>query len=140
MPAQKGEQQAAAQPDKAGPAQPEHPQATQKVTGLQRRPFSDPNTVWKGRPYWDTLKTDYWLQTFVRHATRKNDWYYKDRCGVNRGPATVPTLREAWVHGLIDHNTQVWGQGLIDFLPIKNVRTLEGQIRTPEGVRKTPSC
>jgi hypothetical protein len=73
------------------------------------------------------------LITYVRMATRKNLWYYRDRCGVARGPAPVPTLREAWVHGLIDQNTLVWGQGLIDFLPIKNVRTLVPQIRTPEG-------
>ena len=37
------------------------------------------------------------------------------------------------VHGIIDENTLVWGQGLADWLPIRNVRTLVAQIRTMEG-------
>ncbi len=37
------------------------------------------------------------------------------------------------VHGVIDENTLVWGQGLMDWLPVRNVRTLVPQIRTPEG-------
>ena len=41
-------------------------------------------------------------------------------------------LREAWVHGVIDENTLVWGQGLIDWLPARNIRTLIPQIRTLE--------
>lgn len=35
--------------------------------------------------------------------------------------------------GVIDANTLIWGQGLADFIPIKNVRTLVPQIRTVEG-------
>lgn len=73
------------------------------------------------------------LINYVRNATKKNIWYYRDRCGVARGPAPLPTLKEAWTHGLIDEYTLVWGQGLVDFLPIRNVRTLTAQIRTPEG-------
>ena len=42
-------------------------------------------------------------------------------------------LREAWCSGVIDENTLVWGQGLGDWLPVKNVRTLIPQIRTLEG-------
>jgi hypothetical protein len=45
----------------------------------------------------------------------------------------VPVLREAWVQGIVDENTLVWGSGLIDWLPIRNVRTLVPQIRTVEG-------
>jgi hypothetical protein len=37
------------------------------------------------------------------------------------------------VNGTIDDSTLVWGQGLADWLPIKNVRTLVPQIRTIEG-------
>jgi GYF domain 2 len=81
-----------------------------------------------------------WLINYVRMATKKNVWYYRDRCGVARGPAPLPTLKEAWVHGLIDEHTMVWGQGLADFLPIKNVRTLVPQIRTPEGSRPALHC
>lgn len=52
---------------------------------------------------------------------------------VPRGPCSLPVLREAWVHGVIDENTLVWGQGLMDWLPVRNVRTLVPQIRTVEG-------
>ena len=40
---------------------------------------------------------------------------------------------DAQVHGVIDENTLIWGQGLMDWLPVRNVRTLVPQIRTPEG-------
>ena len=51
-----------------------------------------------------------------------------------RGPCNISVLRECWVHGVIDDGTLVWGQGLIDWLPVKNVRTLVPQIRTLEGM------
>ena len=70
---------------------------------------------------------------YVRELTKKNVWYYRDRISVPRGPCTLPVLREAWVNGVIDENTLIWGQGLIDWLPAKNIRTLIPQIRTPEG-------
>ena len=38
------------------------------------------------------------------------------------------------MHGVIDEHTLVWGQGLGDWLPVRNVRTLVPQIRTFEGV------
>ena len=57
----------------------------------------------------------------------------RDRMSVPRGPCTLPIMREAWVHGVIDQNTLVWGQGLADWLPIRNVKTLVPQIRTVEG-------
>ena len=44
----------------------------------------------------------------------------------------LPTLREAWVSGTVDENTLIWGEGLGDFIPIRNVTTLVAQIRTPE--------
>lgn len=56
---------------------------------------------------------------------------------VPRGPCSLPVLREAWVHGVVDENTLVWGQGLADWLPIRNVRTLVPQIRTVEGKRRS---
>ena len=52
---------------------------------------------------------------------------------VPRGPCTLHVLRDCWVHGVVDENTLVWGQGLCDWLPIRNVRTLVPQIRTVEG-------
>ena len=60
--------------------------------------------------------------------------YYRDRLSTPRGPCPLPTLRQAWVAGVIDEDTLVWGHGLMDWLPIRNVRTLVPQIRTPEGV------
>ena len=45
----------------------------------------------------------------------------------------MPVLKEAWVDGVIDSNTLIWGQGLADIIPIRNVRTLVPQIRTVEG-------
>ncbi|CAK0783061.1 hypothetical protein CVIRNUC_006256 [Coccomyxa viridis] len=69
---------------------------------------------------------------YVREATSKNVWYYRDRLSVPRGPCNISVLRECWVHGVIDDGTLVWGQGLMDWLPVKNVRTLVPQIRTFE--------
>lgn len=71
---------------------------------------------------------------YVREATKKNVWYYRDRMSVPRGPCSLPVLRECWVHGIIDQNTLVWGHGLADWLPVQNVRTLVPQIRTLEGM------
>jgi hypothetical protein len=42
-------------------------------------------------------------------------------------------MHERQVQGVIDENTLVWGQGLQDWLPVRNIRTLVPQIRTPEG-------
>lgn len=69
---------------------------------------------------------------YVRTATAKNIWYYRDRMSTPRGPCSLPVLREAWTQGVIDENTLVWGQGLADWLPARNVRTLVPQIRTVE--------
>lgn len=70
---------------------------------------------------------------YVREVTKKNVWYYRDRLSVPRGPCTLPVLRECWVNGIVDENTLIWGQGLMDWLPAKNIRTLVAQVRTPEG-------
>jgi hypothetical protein len=69
---------------------------------------------------------------YVRTATAKNVWYYRDRLSVPRGPCSLPVLREAWANGVIDEHTLVWGQGLADWLPARNVRTLVPQVRTLE--------
>jgi hypothetical protein len=69
---------------------------------------------------------------YIKTATSRNIWYYRDRLSTPRGPCSLPVLREAWVQGVVDENTLVWGQGLADWLPIRNVRTLVPQIRTVE--------
>lgn len=64
------------------------------------------------------------------------DRYYRDRLDTPRGPCPLPILRQAWVAGVIDEDTLVWGEGLMDWLPIRNVRTLVPQIRSKEGEKK----
>lgn len=49
------------------------------------------------------------------------------------GPCPLHVMKEAWVQGIIDENTLVWGQGLADWLPAKNVQLLLPMVRTPEG-------
>lgn len=55
------------------------------------------------------------------------------RLSVPRGPCTMPILREAWSKGLIDEKTLVWGTGLMDWLPMRNITLLVAAVRTPEG-------
>merc|ERR1711870_17430 len=62
----------------------------------------------------------------------RNVWYYRDRLLVTRGPCTLPVLREAWAKGIIDDKTLIWGNGLIDWIPIRNITFLSIAIRTPE--------
>merc|ERR1712166_400408 len=50
-----------------------------------------------------------------------NVWYYRDRISTPRGPCTLSVLRESWTKGIIDNKALIWGNGLIDWLPIRNV-------------------
>ena len=52
---------------------------------------------------------------------------------VPRGPCPLHVMKDAWVQGVIDQDTLVWGHGLADWLPAKNVKLLLPMIRTPEG-------
>lgn len=63
-----------------------------------------------------------------------NIWYYRDRAGVPRGPCTTGTLRTCWVNGIIDQYTLVWGMGLGEWLPVRNVTSLEAIIRNAETI------
>lgn len=74
----------------------------------------------------------YEMINYQRMLLRKNIWYYRDRMNNPRGPCPLHTLKDAWVQGVIDENTLVWGQGLFDWLPAKNVKLLLPMIRTPE--------
>ena len=89
------------------------------------------------RPPWERRRpeTSYYDAALFNHVvtmTRWNVWYYRDRLSTPRGPAPLTTLRQAWTNGVIDENTLVWGEGLMDWIPIKNVSTLVGQIRSPQ--------
>lgn len=74
----------------------------------------------------------YEMINYQRMLTRKNIWYYRDRMNIPRGPCPLHVLKDAWVQGVIDENTLMWGQGLYDWLPAKNVKLLLPMIRTPE--------
>mmetsp|Transcript_32324 Transcript_32324/g.71510 ORF Transcript_32324/g.71510 Transcript_32324/m.71510 type:complete len:247 (+) Transcript_32324:119-859(+) len=74
----------------------------------------------------------YEMINYQRMLTRKNIWYYRDRMNVPRGPCPLHVLKDAWVQGVIDENTLMWGQGLYDWLPAKNIKLLLPMIRTPE--------
>lgn len=72
------------------------------------------------------------LYNSVVSISWQNVWYYRDRMSTPRGPCPLPVLRQAWTNGIVDENTLVWGQGLLDWIPARNVTTLVAQIRTPE--------
>ncbi|WIA21842.1 hypothetical protein OEZ85_004218 [Tetradesmus obliquus] len=74
----------------------------------------------------------YEMINYQRMLLRKNIWYYRDRMSVPRGPCPLHVLKDCWVQGVVDENTLVWGQGLIDWLPMRNVKLLVAQVRTPE--------
>lgn len=74
----------------------------------------------------------YEMINYQRMLMRKNIWYYRDRMSVPRGPCPLHVLKDAWVQGVIDENTLVWGHGLYDWLPAKNVKLLLPMVRTPE--------
>lgn len=75
----------------------------------------------------------YEMINYQRMLMRKNIWYYRDRMSVPRGPCPLHVLKDCWVQGTIDEHTLVWGQGLYDWLPAKNVKLLVAMVRTPEG-------
>ena len=61
-------------------------------------------------------------------------WFYRDRVGNCRGPAPLNTLRQCWVNGIVDEHTMVWGNGLSDWVPARNVRGLISNIRNPPTI------
>jgi hypothetical protein len=71
-------------------------------------------------------------------ALNDNIWYYKDRSGVPRGPCTLTTVRKCWVHGVVDQYTLVWGQGLEDWYPVRNVIGLITNIQSLDGAPRRP--
>ena len=46
-------------------------------------------------------------------------------------------MRTCWINGTIDEHTLVWGQGLEEWVPLRNVRALPALIRNLES--KHPS-
>ena len=91
---------------------------------LDRGKGQEINRVWT-RSIFNPLRYYYCAM-----ATQRNLWYYRDRLMVPRGPCSVATLKRCWVQGIVDGDTLIWGQGMMEFAPIKNVFTLTGQIRS----------
>merc|ERR1712224_371729 len=79
-----------------------------------------------------TLEDKEQLWWWKTSGISRNVWYYRDRFFTPRGPCTLPVMREAWTKGIIDDKTLVWANGLIDWIPIRNVVLLVTAIRTPE--------
>lgn len=69
---------------------------------------------------------------YQRMILKRNVWYYRDRMSVPRGPCPLHVLKDAWVQGMVDENTLMWGRGLVDWLPAKNIKLLLPLVRTPE--------
>lgn len=70
---------------------------------------------------------------YLHAALQDNVWYYRDRAGLPRGPCQLSTMRAAWVHGIIDEYTLVWGQGLEAWYPVQNVVSLVANIQSYDG-------
>ncbi len=82
----------------------------------------------------------YEMINYQRMLMRNNIWYYRDRMSVPRGPCPLHVLKDCWTQGVIDENTLLWGHGLYDWLPAKNIKLLVPMIRTPEGERQHVVC
>lgn len=76
---------------------------------------------------------DYWLRSelFYYDSVKNYIWYYRDRTGMPRGPCTLNILKTAWVNGIVDEHTLVWGNGLGSWVPIRNVRGLGAHMNDP---------
>lgn len=65
-------------------------------------------------------------------ALEDNVWYYRDRLNLPRGPCPLSTLRTCYINGIVDEKTLVWGQGLEEWVPFRNVRALPALVRNLE--------
>ncbi|KAJ7539622.1 hypothetical protein O6H91_11G102000 [Diphasiastrum complanatum] len=74
-----------------------------------------------------------WLdKRYSDFVMRSGGWYYKDRLGRTRGPMELVQLKTAWVGGIIDKNTFIWGDDLDEWAPIGMVYGLQTAICTPD--------
>ena len=62
---------------------------------------------------------------------RRNIWFYRDRTGLPRGPMTIDTVKKCWIGGIIDEHTLVWGNGLGDWVPLRNIRGMGHVLNDP---------
>merc|ERR1719235_2576437 len=104
-----------------------------KITEIKRRKtknfFTDTKQNYIKKSKLEDREQMWWWKNSI---ISRSVWSYRDRFLIPRGPCTLPVLREAWSKGIIDDKTLVWGTGLIDWIPIRNVWLLSSAIRTPE--------
>ena len=63
---------------------------------------------------------------------RKNVWFYRDRTGLPRGPCTLNTVRKCYANGIVDQHTLFWGNGLGDWVPLRNIRGMASSLSDPK--------
>jgi hypothetical protein len=63
---------------------------------------------------------------------RGNIWFYRDRTGLPRGPMTITTVRKAYINGVVDQHTLFWGNGLGDWVPLRNIRGMASCLSDPK--------
>ena len=63
---------------------------------------------------------------------RKNIWFYRDRTGLPRGPCTLETVRKCYANGIVDQHTLFWGNGLGDWVPLRNIRGMATSLSDPK--------
>ena len=63
---------------------------------------------------------------------RKNVWFYRDRTGLPRGPCTLNTVRKCYANGIVDQHTLFWGNGLGDWVPLRNIRGMSASLNDPK--------
>ena len=65
---------------------------------------------------------------------KRTIYWYRDRSGLPRGPMTIDILKKCWINGIIDENTLMWGNGLGDWVPMRNVRGMAEVLHEPKTV------
>ena len=65
---------------------------------------------------------------------KRTIYRYRDRSGLPRGPMTIDILKKCWINGIIDENTLMWGNGLGDWVPMRNVRGMAEVLHEPKTV------
>ena len=63
---------------------------------------------------------------------RTNIWFYRDRTGLPRGPCTLETVRKCYANGIVDQHTLFWGNGLGDWVPLRNIRGMATSLSDPK--------
>lgn len=63
---------------------------------------------------------------------RENFWFYRDRTGLPRGPMTIETVKKCYINGVVDQHTLFWGNGLGDWVPLRNLRGMGDCLNDPK--------